>query len=448
METNSSLRRLALALSLTLPMGGGCILDGGSRDSEGLSGVFVDPQGAPATGIWVKAYPVAVGTLAKSAQPALDSALTNNSGIFHVKHLAPGTYNLFAEENRNGVMLSSFVRGIVYHGKRLHLGKHVLEHAGTVHLTVTNQSDALEDATCRIEHGPWEDTSNAEGLCDLASLPPGSYVITVSHPAHETPRSITVTMTSPGSLIKRSLNLADTSGNTGPFFEVTSSTVALWRFNTGTGLSLITDEGPYGYHLTPNNALPLQASPLDSAAVFDGNVRDYSVGYKDRFNVGATGAITYEARIFMSQYPATTNFKSRATLMGMYAGPALQIHSDGRIHVKAQKTQNGSSYWYDTLSTLAQTVPLNEWVTVAIAVDAAASPKQVYAYVNGTPVQLYGTATHAEFRLFDEAAFVIGRDGRDDQYFRGLVDEARISNDLILGPGLPIAPKPAGVAFP
>lgn len=444
--------RLGVSLLVMLFIGGCIMLDGGGTESEGLRGVFVDPQGVPAAGIWVKVYPVSEESgMTKSARsiPALDSALTNASGIFRIKRLAKGTYNVFAEEHRNGVILSAFIHDLVYRGKRVNLGTRTMVPPGSVRLTITGQGNPLEGATCRVEDGPWEEVSNVAGQCDLANLPPGSYHITVSHPAFETPLSITITMTPSSGLIKLDLNLAHTRPDTaGPYFEVTPSTVALWRFNAGTGASRITDEGPYGYHLTSNNPLPLQASPLDSAAVFDGDSRSFSVGYADRFNLGVTGKITYEARIFMSEYPSAANFKGRATLLGLYAGPALQIHSDGRLHVKSQKIQNGNSYWYDTLSSLAQIIPLNQWVTVAIAVDAETSPKQVYAYVNGTPVQLYGTATNAEFRIYEDAPFVIGLDSRDGQPFRGLVDEVRVSGDLALGPGLPIVPKPAGTVFP
>ncbi len=143
----------------------------------------------------------------------------------------------------------------------------------------------------------------------------------------------------------------------------------------------------------------------------------------------------------MSQYPAASNFKNRATLIGMYAGPALQIMSDGAINIKAQGMDGNTAYWYDTLSSLPGVVPLNKWVNVAFSINAKVSPKQVYAYVDGIPVQLYGTPLAHEFRIYTAAAFAIGNDTYDNQPFRGKIEEARVSNALVLGAGLPIIPK-------
>jgi hypothetical protein len=144
----------------------------------------------------------------------------------------------------------------------------------------------------------------------------------------------------------------------------------------------------------------------------------------------------------MNQYPAASNFKSRTTLVGLYAGIALQILSDGSINLKAQKLNGTSAFWYDTLTTSAAVVPLNQWVDVGLAVDTTVSPKQVYAYVNGTPVRLYGTASNNSFRIYS-APFTVGGDSMDGQPFKGQIEEVRVSNALVLGAGLPILPKPA-----
>src|SRR5690606_22920045 len=110
--------------------------------------------------------------------------------------------------------------------------------------------------------------------------------------------------------------------------------------------------------------------------------------------------LTYEARIFMSQYPSASNFKQRATLMGMYAGIALQIGSNGSIFLKSQKLNGSTGFWYDTLSTAPAAFPLNQWVDIALSVDATVTPSQVYVHVNGVPVQMYGTATTQAFRIY------------------------------------------------
>ena len=223
------------------------------------------------------------------------------------------------------------------------------------------------------------------------------------------------------------------------YFDSTAATVALWTFN-GYENGVVRDQGKNGFHLTPSSAsgLPLSASPVGSAVSIEGTAKRFSVPYDDRLNVGGTGRLTYEARIFMSAYPATTNHKSRVALVGMYAGIQMQVHANGAIYLKAQKL-TPSATWYDTLHTAPATVPLNRWVNVAIAVDTTVSPKQVYAYIDGVPVQMVGTASDNAFRVYS-APFTVGGDSQDGQTFTGRIEEVRVSNTLVLGPGLPLVP--------
>lgn len=663
---------------------GGCnmALQGGGTEGEGLWGTFVDSEGMPVADAWVMAYlvPDTLPAMAKGTarETPVDSARSDDNGKFHLKRLAQGTYNLFAEARHRHVALSAFIRDIEYTTPNLYLGTDTLRAPGSIALQVTGEGEPLTNASCHIENSPWEAVSGPAGTCALPGLPSGTYRIMASHPSFETALSGTITLAPGGVVTGFSLNLLPQAPTPSPdrHFTITSSTVALWTFNAynnagfipdqgpsgfhlsghtipleaspygqavvfnGDGLRLSTpyntaftvagtgritiearvylsaypgpenfnqaseivgfypgprllithdggikismqkldasgtgywyipesaphtmplnrwvtlafaldttvtpkqayayldgvpiqmyeaanaapfripeaaltvgndgqdhqplngkideirisntlllgpglplvektptssrfemtpqtvalwrfternegeqifDIGPHGFHLSPENTIPLEPSPFDSAAVFDGTNKIYTAAYNDNFNLGLTGQITYEARIFMSQYPAATNFKNRATVIGMYAGPALQITSDGTINIKAQGIDGGTSYWYDTLSSLPGAVPLNKWVNVAFSINANTSPKQVYAYVDGMPVQLYGTPLAHEFRIYREAAFAIGNDTYDNQPFRGKIEEARVSNALVLGAGLPIMPKPADIAFP
>src|SRR5690606_7473498 len=103
-------------------------------------------------------------------------------------------------------------------------------------------------------------------------------------------------------------------------------------------------------------------------------------------------------------------------------------------------TKGATTYWTGPVKSQPGVVPLNTWVSVAVSIDAKASPKQIYAYVDGVPVQLYSTQIVDDFRIYTLSAFGIGNDTRDPQPFKGKIEEARVSNALVLGTGLPIAP--------
>ena len=83
-------------------------------------------------------------------------------------------------------------------------------------------------------------------------------------------------------------------------------------------------------------------------------------------------------------------------------------------------------------------VPLNQWVNVAIAVDQTVTPRQFYGYIDGQPVQLFGTPTSLPIRIFP-APFMVGHnDVNSSLGFSGKIDEIRVSNSIVLGAGLPL----------
>src|SRR6185295_7266541 len=61
-------------------------------------------------------------------------------------------------------------------------------------------------------------------------------------------------------------------------------------------------------------------------------------------------------------------------------------------------------------------VPLHRWVDVAIAIDETNG--QCYAYIDGQPFQLSGTANSDPFRV-STSIFTVGEDSHDDQFFKG-----------------------------
>lgn len=439
---------------------------GGGTEGQGvsLSGHLVTGTGAPLAGATVRIYPVDSAALAKGsadlselvALAKAESLQTDANGRFAFSSVEKGTYDLIAT-GRQGDQSFSLIRRNLILDKNTYLGIDTVQASGSLLVQVRVAGGGLvAGAVCEISGTPWTVYSNDQGECAFTGLPPGTFRVAVRHISYPDGKSPDITVISGGQANGGTVELGEEpdpgpgpgpgpgpveppdSGATGTHFESLPSTVALWTFDAYEGDMVRDQKG--SFHLTPSSAIPLESSPFGSAAVFDGATKRFSVPYNDLLNVGGTGKLTYEARIYMSQYPAASNFKSRTTLVGLYAGIALQILSDGSINLKAQKLAGSTAFWYDTLTTAPGIVPLGRWVDVALAVDTTVLPRQVYAYVDGTPVQLYGTASNNSFRIYS-APFTIGGDSQDGQSFNGKIDEVRVSNALVLGAGLPILPK-------
>ncbi len=224
-------------------------------------------------------------------------------------------------------------------------------------------------------------------------------------------------------------------------FTVNSNTVALWTFSSRVG-NTFTDSSPNGNSLSSANNFALTASPSDSAVVFTGSA-SLSASYLSHANASAltiagTGRITYEVRMFLKPgQSGAGNFGG--WVIGTYDGVSLQIGSDGHFQAAGQKVRNGTGYWIQEVSPPG-IVPLNRWFDLSVAFDQ--STGQAYGYIDGVPIQLYSTGTSNPitdpFRV-STGSFFVGNNGRDLSYqFSGTIDEIRVSNDLILGAGLPL----------
>jgi hypothetical protein len=224
----------------------------------------------------------------------------------------------------------------------------------------------------------------------------------------------------------------------GQYFSLNTSTVALWTFNSHTNGSF-TDASPNAFNLSGANNFGLTSSPYDSAAVFSGTapvVSSYvSHGYANALTMGGSGQITYEARIYLSQYEA----QGHGWVLGTYDGVIMLVGPNGELVAGGQKVRNGAGYWIQEISTKG-VVPLNRWVNIAVAFDQASG--QAYGYIDGSPIQLYNENYTTNpitdpFRV-STGSFFVGDDGSDNYQFSGTIDEIRVSNNLILGTGLPV----------
>jgi hypothetical protein len=167
----------------------GCEFGGGTAgDGLTLTGVIVDPQGAPVAGAKVRLYPeayiLAKGT-ASLAGPRRDSTVTDASGRFTFVDVAKGRYNLEASALLGDSIRSVFIPG-VYVGGTLDLGTKTVQTTGGIRLRVeTDFMTPLAGAQCHVVGSSWETVSDGAGDCVLTGLPPGQYKVLVAYPGKQ-----------------------------------------------------------------------------------------------------------------------------------------------------------------------------------------------------------------------------------------------------------------------
>lgn len=224
-------------------------------------------------------------------------------------------------------------------------------------------------------------------------------------------------------------------------FALTPSTLALWTFDSTDGQGRFSDLSGRGRHLDRPDAAVLSPSPYGRSVSFnEGRITTID----STLMLSGNERLTYEVRLWLDTYPSSALWNQSASVIGQYAGLRLLIDSQGRICAAGQVGDGTSWLWYAP-KTVPNTVPLGQWVD--IAVSGVRGTAELYAYVNGSPVQLYSDYQGiGQLRALDAESypFAIGDDTRDYQPFPGRIDEIRISNDLVLGkgPALIIGPMP------
>lgn len=224
-------------------------------------------------------------------------------------------------------------------------------------------------------------------------------------------------------------------------FALTPSTLALWTFDSTDGQGRFSDLSGRGRHLDRPDAAVLSPSPYGRSVSFND---DRITTIDSTLMLSGNERLTYEVRLWLDTYPSSALWNQSASVIGQYAGLRLLIDSQGRICAAGQVGDGTSWLWYAP-KTVPNTVPLGQWVD--IAVSGVRGTAELYAYVNGSPVQLYSDYQGiGQLRALDAESypFAIGDDTRDYQPFPGRIDEIRISNDLVLGkgPALIIGPMP------
>lgn len=229
----------------------------------------------------------------------------------------------------------------------------------------------------------------------------------------------------------------------GTHWPILPSTAALWSFDsyliTGTVASLV----PGPAHTLASNYPVLEKSPYGRSARCEGGGCRFAMASQSDLNISKSGALTLEARVWLDEYPSPLLHNQASTVVGMYEGLKLLVFADGRIQAAGQRQAGGQNHWYAPISR-AGAVPLGRWVDVAVAADT--ETRQMHAWVDGEPVQLYVPAPISDYVIegfrSPGSEFTVGHDARDGQAFIGRIEEVRVSNALVHAVRLPVASDP------
>lgn len=153
-----------------------------------------------------------------------------------------------------------------------------------------------------------------------------------------------------------------------------------------------------------------------------------------------SGKILFSAKVYLTSYPDSNLFNKTAMVMGFYADLGMAVTSRGQLVATGQKGDDGAYDWYGP-RTINGAVPLNKWTTLAVGADQATG--EMYAWIDGKPVQLYVEQEVAGSKIRATAwDFTIGYNSRDGQPFSGKIAEVKVIDRFIYGAGLPVLVEP------
>ena len=263
-----------------------------------------------------------------------------------------------------------------------------------------------------------------------------------------------------------------TSGSAAPFirsvdtsaFFLTPHTVALWTFDSLTPDHRTLDLGPNHLDLTLPSPAKLVPSPHGKALEISTLPPNNPAATTATTAIGAmptalqwesSGMQTIEMRFKLDTLPS-----DGFILLGSYLGPRITLTADRAVQVAMQSlTPDGTVQWQG-ITTLPTVIPVGQWVDIAVSITQ--SQEEIYIWINGTPQEIFsfGTEVQAPNYLNDtQAPFSVGGGSWDSRVGAFQVDEVRISDTLVYGPGLQLQPEfsttigslgatDAGIAFP
>jgi hypothetical protein len=412
---------------------------GGGTEGEGLNGTLRDPSGAPVAGALVRVFPdpgISFNKRGAKAEAISDSTWTTETGRFSFTKIPQGAYGLQAMVKRGNTTLAILKTGISYEGRARKLGSQALQIGGSLALNVRSAGQIpLDSAWCRIAGTPYAARTDATGVCVIEGLPPGKYSVIVSRTGFVDARSDTLRVQA-GQTAEDEVPELVTVRPVGQVFEKLPSTIALWTFNetVSDAPTFYPDLSGSGFNLARTGNVTAFPSPNGSSLAFEGGV------LQSRFpenalvpRAVASKHFTIEARIRLAIAPSAFNADSAAHIAGAVGGYRLLVRHDRSLAVaspvEGQWTQNAA--W-----TLPGVVPLGQWVNVGVTVDL--NYGYAYAFVDGAPVRMYNKNAFIPNAPLYTDYFSIGGASGATRTFRGEIDEVRVSNAAVLGPGLPM----------
>ncbi len=411
--------------------------NGGTEIPNELTGNLYLQGGMPSAYTEVILYPVDyvpgdAGSMAKRRITRTDS-----TGRFRFKNIPAGWYNVFSRQGLQNSMDSvfAFSDSITLSSGTREMPPDTLRHPGSLSgIVQLRAQDDPRTATVQLLGTDYSGSVDSNGRFQIPRVAQGIYPVRVITTLPDYAPGIQQVTVQSG----RNDTLPDILILSYPkHFTINNSTSALWTFdilsNTGTIQDVVN-----GFLLTPSKPMPYEATSFGFAVAMNGTGQYFAIENHLELTISATGKVTYEARIYLDQYPAGS-FMEASSVISLNRDLNLQINSDGSLQIWTRKLDlTATAYDYIPVSAPG-VIPLKRWVDVAVALDQGAH--QCYGYVDEKPVSLSVGFVNADpFEVLKSRLFV-GNDSLNSQQFIGKIDELRISTSLVLGAGLPLVIK-------
>ncbi|MBK9577203.1 MAG: hypothetical protein IPO40_09025 [Fibrobacteres bacterium] len=219
-------------------------------------------------------------------------------------------------------------------------------------------------------------------------------------------------------------------------FLLTRHTVALWDFDSLRSKGTILDRSPFANDLHYEGIPELVSSPHGKAFAQSSGIAatvPSSGQLAPTLRWTRTGTMTWEIRFRMDSIPL-----AGMVVLGSQSGIRLWVTGSRQIVVESPVEESGGTVMGSVVSPI-DAVPVGRWVDIAISVDGPS--RQVYAWIDEKSQPLFVRTSWTpgnSLSLSNSGEFGIGGAAWDPRgsYFQ--LDEARISDTLVFGAGLPI----------
>ena len=243
-------------------------------------------------------------------------------------------------------------------------------------------------------------------------------ITTTFSPTSTGVKSATLTLSSSGGNIK-TISLQGTAVSSTAIDQYYNSTILLLKGDGANNSTSFTDSSPYAYPISRAGGVVISTSTSQYGG---SSIYFYSGGSLTTNNsVVLSGDFTIESWIYLMSYHS-----NHRCIVGQWK-PGTSIQCSFGLTV----TPNGKLYLaYGIgssnigITTTSNTVPLNQWVHVAVT----RSGTSVKFFVNGVQDATVGTTANASFNNSTSPLRVGASDLVSNNFFHGYIDDLRIVN--------------------